>query len=253
MSFKFLFSRFSLLLLAVLGLAGILGWSMLRRPESHTMQTPSAPSPRDPMIDMRLQQYGAAARERLYPFFEKAGMPYPPGRLILLGLKQEKRLEIWAAAGGDPAAPPRFIRDYPILAASGTDGPKRREGDRQVPEGFYRIESLNPNSRFHLSLRVNYPNAFDCDMAAAEGRTGGLGGDIMIHGGNASIGCLAMGDEAAEDLFVLAADTGLDRIDVLLVPRDLRSQPPPPPSPVGPAWLPDLYDRLRSTMTVFSR
>ena len=69
---------------------------------------------------------------------------------------------------------------YPIRAASGALGPKLREGDRQVPEGVYDIESLNPNSRFHVALRVGYPNAFDRQMAGREGRTA-LGGDIMIR------------------------------------------------------------------------
>src|SRR5690606_4961 len=98
----------------------------------------------------------------------------------------------------------RFVRALPVLAASGRVGPKLQYGDYQVPEGFYRIEALNPNSRFHLALRVNYPNAFDRAEAAREGRTH-LGGDIMIHGSNASVGCLAMGDVVSEDLFVLAA------------------------------------------------
>ena len=89
-----------------------------------------------------------------------------------------------------------FVLADPILAASGVSGPKR-EGDKQVPEGFYRIELLNPNSRYHLSLRVNYPNADDLERARQDGRAlSTLGGDIMIHGGSASIGCLALGDPA---------------------------------------------------------
>lgn len=73
------------------------------------------------------------------------------------------------------------IKSYPILAASGSIGPKLRESDMQVPEGVYQIESLNPNSQFHLSLRVNYPNEFDREQARIDGRAQ-LGGDIMIHG-----------------------------------------------------------------------
>ena len=70
--------------------------------------------------------------------------------------------------------------EYPILAASGVLGPKLREGDKQVPEGIYGAEALNPNSKFHLSIRLNYPNTFDRRMAQSDGRTQ-LGGDIMIH------------------------------------------------------------------------
>ena len=89
----------------------------------------------------------------------------------------------------------------------GASGPKIQRGDKQVPEGVYGISYLNPNSAYHLSLGVNYPNAFDREMAAKDGRKN-LGGDIMIHGKNVSSGCLAVGDEPAEELFVLAAEVG---------------------------------------------
>jgi hypothetical protein len=131
-------------------------------------------------VEQRLAQYGPAARERLRPHFERAGVPYPPARVVLLGVKDEKTLHVFAAAPGGEL---RHITSYPILAASGGPGPKLRRGDRQVPEGVYRVESLNPNSLYHLSLRLNYPNEFDRAMVAADGRTD-LGGDIMIHGSN---------------------------------------------------------------------
>ena len=194
-------------------------------------------------VDDRLAEFGAQARGRLRPFFAKAAVAYPPSRVTLVGLKQEGVIDVYARAAGGPL---RFVRSYPIQAASGRLGPKLRLGDRQVPEGLYRIELLNPNSRFHVSLRVDYPNSFDRRMARAERRTA-LGGDIMIHGNNVSIGCLAMGDQAAEDLFVLAADTGLDRIAVVLAPRDLRYQQAPS-SPDLPAWTPTLYADIRAAL-----
>lgn len=147
-------------------------------------------------IAARAAQYGPAARTRLRPFFDAAHVSYPPARVVMLALKQEKTIELYAASTNQDL---RFICSCPVLAASGTFGPKLREGDRQVPEGIYPIESLNPNSKFHLALRVGYPNQFDRDQALRDGRDN-LGGDIMIHGGAASIGCLAVGDEAAEDL-----------------------------------------------------
>ena len=115
----------------------------------------------------------------------------------------------------------RFIKSYPILGASGQLGPKLKEGDRQVPEGFYGVEYLNPNSSYHLSMKIAYPNADDRARAALEGRTG-LGGDIMIHGNTGSSGCLAMGDPAAEDLFILAARVGVENVEVLISPVDFR-------------------------------
>ena len=148
-------------------------------------------------IAERLRQYGPAAHARLAPYFSRAHVAYPPGHLVLVGLKRESELQVYA---GDDNTHTRHIRDYPILAASGGPGPKLREGDGQVPEGLYHIASLNPNSAYHLALRLDYPNAFDREMAKRNGRHK-LGGDIMIHGSNASVGCLAMGDQAAERSF----------------------------------------------------
>jgi hypothetical protein len=199
-------------------------------------------------VEERLAQYGARARERLARHFAAASVRYPPSRLTLLALKQERSLELYAR---DAHGAQRFVHSYPVLAASGTLGPKLRMGDEQVPEGLYRVELLNPNSRFHLSLRLSYPNAFDRRMARADGRTH-LGGDIMIHGNRVSIGCLAMGDVAAEDLFVMAADTGLQRIDVILAPLDLRSERPPA-GPQLPSWAPILYREIAAAMAELPR
>ena len=192
----------------------------------------------------RVKEYGSAARSRLKPAFHKAEVSYPPKRVVFVGIKAEKRLEVYAA-GADGSA--RLVHTYPILAASGGPGPKLREGDRQVPEGIYPIESLNPNSRFHLSLRVGYPNASDRAQASAEGRTK-LGGDIMIHGNAVSIGCLAMGDPAAEELFVLAADTGVKNITVILTPVDFRKGVEVPSDTKLPPWTKTLYDNVRKEL-----
>ena len=190
----------------------------------------------------RVEQYGPAARRRWGPHFERAGVGYPPAEVVLVGIKDRKVLEVWARdAEADGFA---LVRTCPILAASGHPGPKLREGDRQVPEGLYEIESLHPNSMFHLALRVNYPNRFDRRMAGRDGRSD-LGGDIMIHGSDASVGCLAMGDETAEDLFILVADTGLERTRLILTPVDFRESDLPSDLPVPPAWADELYADIR--------
>lgn len=189
----------------------------------------------------RLEQYGQAARSRLSPDFARVEISYPPSRILLVGVKLERQLEVWVAG---PDGPLKHLRTYPILGMSGRLGPKLREGDRQAPEGFYRIESLNPNSRFHLSLRIDYPNEEDLSHARAEGRTQ-PGSDIMIHGGRASIGCLAMGDQAAEDLFVLVAETGLKNTAIILSPVDFRVRDLPADMPEVPPWTGELYDALR--------
>ncbi len=193
----------------------------------------------------RLEQFGPAVRQRLLPYFQSASVPYPPHKITLVALKDQKLLQLWASG---PDSPFKLIRTYPILAASGRLGPKLKEGDRQVPEGIYKIESLNPNSRYHLALRINYPNDFDRRQAKRQGRTN-LGGDIMLHGSNASIGCLAMGDRAAEDLFILAARTGIKNITVILTPVDFRTTQLPDATDPLPPWTNELYEQIKTKLS----
>lgn len=196
-------------------------------------------------VEDALTRIGPTARTRLQPPFQRASVAYPPKHLTMLAFKEERRLELWAGT------PPRavFIRDYPVLAASGGPGPKLVQGDGQVPEGVYRIPFLNPNSRFHLSIKLDYPNAFDRQKAKSDGRTR-LGGDIFIHGNAVSIGCLAMGDEAIEELFVLVADTGLANTRVVIAPRDLRQGEE---TTRTVPWTGELYRRLGEELRGFRR
>ena len=189
----------------------------------------------------RIDQFGPSARERLLPDFDRIGTAYPPDKVTLVGIKADRRLEVWVSD------PPRFLKSYPILGSSGGPGPKLREGDRQVPEGLYRIESLNPNSMYHLSLRIDYPNRFDIAKGNLENRLN-LGGDIMIHGKSSSVGCLAMGDPAIEELFILAAESGIENLSVILSPVDFRAEAYPDNLDGLPAWTPELYDAIRQEM-----
>jgi hypothetical protein len=179
----------------------------------------------------------------LAPYLRAAGVGYPPRALVLLALKRERRLELYA---GSSAQTLRFVRDYPLLGLSGTIGPKRAEGDRQVPEGIYRIVGLNPNSRFHRSLELDYPNGFDRDMARRDGRSR-LGGEIFIHGGSASEGCLAVGNRFAEEIYELVRDAGPASATVILSPWDFRTSAAPPPA-TAPAWTGLLYERIHEAI-----
>ena len=203
----------------------------------------SPPPTKEYTIADRVRQYGETVRSRLEPDFQRAGVPYPPLALTLVGLKEEKTLQVYAPS---PDGHLHFIRSYPVLAASGHAGPKLCEGDLQVPEGLYRVESLNPNSLFHLALRVNYPNEFDQARGAKDQRRD-LGEDIMIHGNAVSVGCLAMWDQAAEDLFILAALTGTEHIRVVLSPVDFRVRSLSA-APDDPAWVPGLYEQVKSEL-----
>lgn len=197
-------------------------------------------------VQQRLDQFGEAAAQRLMPHFEAAGVSFPGDRITMLAFKDQRRLELHAKnADGEW----QYVRDYPIRAASGVAGPKLREGDFQVPEGIYRVTFLNANSRYHVSLRLDYPNRFDQQMAKQDGRSQ-LGGDIMIHGKAVSVGCLAMGDEAAEELFTLAAKLGQSKVQVLIAPSDLRVSPAHV-RPGQPDWLAALYEQLQTELQSF--
>ncbi len=200
-------------------------------------------------IEDRLAEYGQAVQERLEPKFRATGLPYPPPQVTLVGLKQERLLEVYAS---DRAGNFRFVCSYPVLAASGGLGPKLREGDRQVPEGVYCIRKLNPNSKFHLSLWIDYPNEFDLARAAEEGRTDS-GGEIMIHGDEISRGCLAVGDPASEHLFVLAALTGIENITVVLAPIDFRERSLDHLPEGAPNWLRGVYGQIKTELARYAR
>jgi hypothetical protein len=202
-------------------------------------------------VEAVVARLGPVVRERLTPYFRYARVAYPPARVALLAFKRERRLEIWACDDCDelPPSPWRRVDARAILAVSGGAGPKLQQGDRQVPEGLYRLVAFNPNSRFHLSLMVDYPNGFDLAAAAIDGRVN-LGGDIFIHGDARSIGCLAMGDRGIEDLFVLAADVGLERTEVVIAPWDPRGGYPLVPDP-GIHFTPELYRRITARLAEF--
>lgn len=191
-------------------------------------------------VSDRLGEFGARADALWQPLCSAVGAPYPPPRIRLLALKDEKRVEVFVAATAD--GPWHFLKQFPVLAASGEPGPKLREGDNQVPEGLYRISALNPNSLFHVSLRVDYPSVEDRAQAALDGREK-LGGDIMIHGGQASIGCIALGDPAIEEIFTLVARSGVGVTDALILPRDFRAGAADPPGQA--TWMTERYRKLR--------
>lgn len=200
-------------------------------------------------IEERLEQFGTATAVRLAPHFQQADMPFPPSSIALLAFKDSNRLELYAT---DRQGAWRYVRHYPILAASGLPGPKLREGDRQVPEGIYDIDYLNPNSLFHVSMKLSYPNAFDLTMAQAESRTD-PGSNIMIHGKAKSIGCLAMGDAAAEELFALTAWVGKENVRVVIAPTDFRLNGSKPDLTNLPTWADRLYQQLRAELIQYPR
>jgi len=158
--------------------------------------------------------------------------------LAILGFKEERSLELWKHREGGW----ELVRSYPFTGFCGTLGPKLREGDLQIPEGAYEVVSLNPNSSYHLSMEINYPNEFDRKMASREGREN-LGFAIFIHGSDATAGCIPVGDENIEEIFYLIAKNGFRKTEVLIFPRDFRKGKPPTEIE-GIDWESELYSKL---------
>ena len=113
--------------------------------------------------------------------------------------KQEDVLEIWVKNKKETHY--TLLKSTPVCAKSGILGPKRKQGDGQVPEGFYEIAAFNPYSSYHLSLKVGYPNKSDAIKA-----DGNPGGDIMIHGFCVTIGCIPIENDPIEELYVLCVE-----------------------------------------------
>ncbi len=139
-------------------------------------------------------------------------------RLFFRAFKQESELEIWGKNEAESTF--RLLKTYPVCAKSGSLGPKRRQGDEQVPEGFYHLDRFNPRSQFYLSLGLNYPNASD----RIRGERGNLGGDIFIHGSCVTVGCLPMTDAGIKEIYLLALtarEAGQIQIPVHIFPARL--------------------------------
>ncbi len=131
--------------------------------------------------------------------FEKQKLAWPPEAMYIRSFKYDKQLEVWVK--GSLQEPFRLFKTYKICMQSGTMGPKRMQGDYQVPEGFYQINEFNPNSNYHLSLGLNYPNASDRILSDPQKP----GNSIYIHGNCVSTGCIAISDEPIEELYIIAS------------------------------------------------
>ncbi|WP_411991786.1 L,D-transpeptidase family protein [Agarivorans sp. DSG3-1] len=199
-------------------------------------------------IKQVIKTYHNDSLKRLLPLFVAAKVDYPPQKITLLASKRSRRLELWADSGEGF----KFINTYWIRHASGTAGPKLREGDLQVPEGIYEINALNPNSKFHLSMKLNYPNSFDLEKAKLEQRHQ-PGSNIFIHGKTSSVGCLAMGDQNIEDLFVLVERIGPNNSKVVIAPHDPRLLSLFPVPDHLPEWTGELYKQIQQQFEQFSQ
>lgn len=160
----------------------------------------------------RVQQ-AYALKEELVKQALRAQQIYGAYEILLNAYKREAVLEVWVKAKGHKTF--KHLSSYPFCVNSGILGPKTREGDLQIPEGFYKLHVFNPKSIYHLSLGINYPNALDLALNAEN-----PGSDIYIHGKCSSKGCISI-DTAIEDLYILAVEArqaGQEDIPVQIYP-----------------------------------
>lgn len=136
--------------------------------------------------------------------FKKKGLNYPADNIYIRSFKATNEMEIWVK--NKDADTFTLFKKYDICALSGSLGPKRWEGDRQVPEGFYFISDFNDRSDFHLSMLINYPNYSDLIL----GNKMTPGSAIYIHGGCYTVGCLPMTNEIIEEIYILSLTTKMN-------------------------------------------
>lgn len=149
----------------------------------------------------------------------KVGIDTNSFQIFIRVFKKDKQLELWIKSKSVQEY--KLFHTYLICASSGDLGPKRMQGDGQVPEGFYNVSVFNPYSNYYLSLGVSYPNKSDKVL----GSTGNLGGDIMIHGNCVTIGCMPLTDDKIKEVYVLAVEarnSGEETIPVHIFPTRMN-------------------------------
>jgi murein L,D-transpeptidase YafK len=142
-------------------------------------------------------------------------------QVFFRAFKKEEILEVWVKSPNNATFV--LLKTFPFCINSGTLGPKRKEGDRQIPEGFYEINRFNPKSSFFLSLGLNYPNISDLKLGDKEK----VGSDIFIHGGCASVGCISITDDGIKEVYLLANEAkknGQKTIEVHIFPMKFKEK-----------------------------
>ncbi|HRG24365.1 MAG TPA: L,D-transpeptidase family protein, partial [Chitinophagaceae bacterium] len=147
--------------------------------------------------------------------FEAKKLIWPARYLYIRSFKYDSQLEVWVK--NELSEPFKLFKTYKVCALAGSLGPKRMQGDYQVPEGFYYINEFNPRSNYYLSLGLNYPNASDKILSDSLKP----GSEIYIHGSCVTVGCIPITDQQIDELYILAAhakDQGQDFIPVHIFP-----------------------------------
>jgi murein L,D-transpeptidase YafK len=182
----------------------------------------------------RVKQAYTEKEKLVREMFLARGIELGSADIFIRAFKKEAQLEVWARKHAEGIF--KLIRTYDICASSGVLGPKRTQGDSQVPEGFYEIDRFNPSSNYYLSLGLNYPNASDKIL----GNKANYGGDIFIHGNCVTIGCMPLTDDKIKEVYLMAVEARsgyqqripvhvfpcrLDAAGIKVLETDFASQP----------------------------
>lgn len=203
-----------LFLLAAALLVALYARSSARQPEPNPIFR--ANQLRFPRVRFAYEQHEATTQALL----RRHGLAPERLELFLRAFKVGRRLEVWGRNHGSGQFV--LLRTFRLAGTSGGLGPKRQAGDGQVPEGFYYINRFNPDSKYYLSLGLDYPNVADrCRSGALD-----PGNDIFIHGSDVTVGCLPITDAGIRELYVLAAEAtaaGQSSIPVHIFPFELTA------------------------------
>lgn len=199
-------------------------------------------------IESIIKKTKKQAEKSLKECLEKNDLDFENIEISILAFKTEQILELYGRKESSDKW--KLLKTYSFTNSSGILGPKLRNGDKQIPEGIYQMEYLNPNSKYHLSIKVSYPNAFDKEKAKLDERKD-LGGDIMIHGKNVTIGCIPIGDKNIEEVFYLAAKAKNRNFSIVIAPNDFRKNATFP-SINSVIWEKELYLNIQEKLKEFN-
>lgn len=154
-------------------------------------------------------------------YFHNKNLKYQGYHLFIRAFKTERKVEVWIRESNTTTY--TLLTEYDFCSTSGTLGPKREEGDLQIPEGVYHINHFNPQSNFYLSLGINYPNK--SDLVLSDRRSPGSA--IYIHGNCVTVGCIPITDDKIKELYILAVEArnnGQEKIPVHIFPAKLTDE-----------------------------
>lgn len=159
--------------------------------------------------------------ETVKGYFLEKKFSYEKFNLFIRAFKKEMKLEVWIKEHYKTQY--ALLHTFDICSTSGVLGPKRREGDYQIPEGVYEINHFNPLSNFHLSLGLNYPNASDRILGDKQHP----GSAIYVHGDCVTVGCIPITDDKIKELYILAVEArnnGQQKIPIHVFPSKLNNE-----------------------------